>query len=152
LFGLATHDCPQGTIELASTDPSAAPVVDLGYADVIRAGLFEQPWNDFQSLLGTSSYQSVGARDVKEGVALAERMKDSIGGGTHGAGGCCIGDVVDADLRVYGIEGLSVADTSVFPYHVSNNPNFTCFAIGEAAAVKVRAGLGASADTPATTP
>lgn len=44
------------------------------------------------------------------------------------------GAVVDQYLHVRGIDGLSVADASVMPDHVSGNPNLTCYVIGERAA------------------
>jgi choline dehydrogenase-like flavoprotein len=54
--------------------------------------------------------------------------------GSHPAGGCGIGTVVDADLAVQGVERLTVADASVFPVHVTNNPNLTVHVVGEVAA------------------
>jgi choline dehydrogenase-like flavoprotein len=62
-----------------------------------------------------------------------------LGTSAHPAGGCGIGRVVAPSLSVYGIDGLTVADASVFPRHVSNNPNFTCFMVGERAAASLRA-------------
>ena len=41
------------------------------------------------------------------------------------------GAVVDPRLRVIGIEGLRVADASVFPENISNNLNFSCYMVGE---------------------
>ena len=45
--------------------------------------------------------------------------------------------MVDPELHVHGVEGLRVADASVFPAHVSNNPNLTCLMVGEAAAARI---------------
>jgi choline dehydrogenase len=42
--------------------------------------------------------------------------------------------VVDHTLRVHGIDGLMVADSSIFPDNVMNNTNLTCYVIGEVAA------------------
>jgi choline dehydrogenase len=42
--------------------------------------------------------------------------------------------VVDAELRVHGIDGLRVADASIMPRIVSVNPNATCTMIGSRAA------------------
>ncbi|WP_343238353.1 GMC family oxidoreductase [Streptomyces sp. SID13031] len=42
--------------------------------------------------------------------------------------------VVDTELRVYGIEGLRVADGSVIPLIPSANTNPTVYAIAERAA------------------
>ncbi|MFV2114124.1 GMC family oxidoreductase [Micromonospora sp. LOL_025] len=52
----------------------------------------------------------------------------------HPAGTCAMGAVVDAELRVLGVDGLRVADASVMPRLVSGNPNAATIAIGEKAA------------------
>lgn len=52
----------------------------------------------------------------------------------HPTSTCRIGSVVDADLRVNGVEGLRVADASVMPNIVSGNTNAAAIMIGEKAA------------------
>jgi choline dehydrogenase len=46
--------------------------------------------------------------------------------------------VVDPQLRVRGVEGLSIADGSIFPSMPTVNPMVTTFMIGERAADLVR--------------
>ncbi len=52
----------------------------------------------------------------------------------HLCGSAGIGRVVDADLRVLGVDGLRVADTSVLPTVPRRGPAATAVAIGERAA------------------
>ena len=65
---------------------------------------------------------------------MLERLRRGVLSGTHPVGGCGIGRVVGPELDLFGLERLTVADASVFPRHVSNNPNLTCHAVGERAA------------------
>jgi choline dehydrogenase len=56
----------------------------------------------------------------------------------HPAGTCAMGTVVDAELRVRGVDGLRVVDASVMPTLVRGNPNAPVIAIAEKAADLVR--------------
>jgi choline dehydrogenase len=62
---------------------------------------------------------------------LTAALRDRLATAFHPACTCAIGSVVDPQLRVLGIDGLRVADASVFPANVTNNPNLTCLAVGE---------------------
>ena len=48
--------------------------------------------------------------------------------------GCDDQAVVDADLRVHGVEGVRVADGSIMPTITSGNTHAACVMIGEKAA------------------
>lgn len=56
----------------------------------------------------------------------------------HPAGTCAMGKVVDHQLRVFGLDNVRVADTSVMPTLITGNTNAPAIMIGERAAVFVR--------------
>jgi choline dehydrogenase len=64
----------------------------------------------------------------------------------HPTSTCAIGAVVDPELKVYGVEGLRVADASVMPEITRGNINAPTIMIGEKAADLIRSGRS----TPAT--
>ncbi len=49
------------------------------------------------------------------GLSPAEAVDAVVAHYYHPAGTCAVGTVVDERLRVYGVDGLFVADCSVFP-------------------------------------
>jgi choline dehydrogenase-like flavoprotein len=52
----------------------------------------------------------------------------------HPTSTCAMGAVVDPELKVYGVDGLRIADASVMPRLVRGNPNAAVIMIGEKAA------------------
>jgi choline dehydrogenase len=141
-FFLGLTDGPDGSIRLRSSDPHVPPLIDHGYGTLIGTDAFDNAWHDFRELLATHPFRDSGASDARHDVPLQERIAEGIGTGTHPAGGCAIGRVVDPSLNVYGVEGLLVADASVFPRHVTNNPNLTCHMVGELLAARLSSGTG----------
>jgi choline dehydrogenase-like flavoprotein len=138
-IGLALED-RSGEIALRSADPSAAPRIFHPYGAAIERGDFEEGWAALAELLDTPAMRGAGVRLDSNGRGLVEILGERLGTAYHPAGGCPIGAVVDPELKVLGTEALRVADASVFPGHVTNNPNLTCFAVGERAARLIAAG------------
>jgi choline dehydrogenase len=136
LCGLAfatTGDNVGGPFRLRSTDPTAAPVINHRY-DV-------EPFRSAEEIVHQvlESEQFKGTKFLDAGRRLEDVVAERVGTCYHAAGTAPLGQVVDSDLRVNGIDGLMVADASVFPVQVSNNTNHTCYTIGEIAARKLGA-------------
>jgi choline dehydrogenase len=75
---------------------------------------------------------SVPASDAEADIVAF--IEQRTGTNYHPTSTCAIGRVVDSDLRVFGTEGLRVADASVMPSIVRGNTNARIIAIAEKAA------------------
>jgi len=53
-------------------------------------------------------------------------------------GTCAMGPVVDAQLRVHGVDGLRVADASIIPVPIRGNCNAPVITVAEKAADLIR--------------
>ncbi|KAI1141440.1 alcohol oxidase-like protein [Hypoxylon sp. FL0543] len=72
-------------------------------------------------------------------AVLEDWLRQNVASTWHSLGTCKMapreeGGVVDANLGVYGVEGLKIADLSIPPLNVAANTNNTAIAIGEKAA------------------
>jgi choline dehydrogenase len=130
IFARASLD-GDGTVRLQSTKPDDNPLIYHELEKIIDTGGFDSAWEEFQRLMKTDALASRGARNADTDRPPAEFIAERIKTAGHHAGTCGIGRVIDPALAVYGAESLYVADASSFPRHVSNNPNLTCFMIGE---------------------
>jgi choline dehydrogenase-like flavoprotein len=76
---------------------------------------------------------------AEDDAVLEQWLRDNVGTTWHSLGTCKMapqkeGGVVDANLSVYGVKGLKIADLSVPPANVGANTANTAFMIGEKAA------------------
>ena len=141
----------RGEITLRSADPLAAPVIRANYLqhdDDVKAlaqGVKMARWfgeaDSYQDLRGDEIAPGPAAKSDADLAAFARRESDTI---YHGAGTCKMGPaadttaVVDASLRVRGVDGLRVADGSIMPEVVNATTNAACVMIGEKASDLVR--------------
>ena len=139
----------RGEIKLKSPDPFDAPAVHPKYLSAetdqqtIVAGLRlirRILANPHMRAFIESEFQPGPAMESDEQLLNYARRR----GGTvyHPTSTCKMGSdpmaVVDAELRVHGIEGLRVADASIMPTVVSGNTNAATIMIGEKLADMVR--------------
>lgn len=135
----------RGTVRAVTTDPAAAPRVDIDYGrdpDDLRrhrAGirlcweLLRQP--AFTVL--TEEIVEVGEQTVRSESALNNFIRRSAATAHHPTGTVRCGPsndpaaVVDAQCRVYGTIGLRVADASIIPVSPRVNTNLVSMMIGE---------------------
>ena len=138
----------RGSIRLASSDPTAAPLIDPGY---LRESADTQVLLDGMEMIREAMNSRLVAPDVVElhpGAALADRAAlaaDLPNRATtvyHPVGTCRMGNderaVVDPQLRVRGIEGLRVADTAIMPSITGGNTNAPAMMIGEHCAALIQ--------------
>jgi choline dehydrogenase-like flavoprotein len=141
----------QGEVRIQSADPDAAPYVNANHlsAEIDRRKFIAAfRWNRrlaqqpaLKDWVVEETYPGKTVETDDEILAHAMEM-----GGTcfHMAGtarmGVDEGAVVDPQLRVRGVEGLRVADTSIMPTLVSGNTNGPAMMIGLRAADFILAG------------
>jgi len=156
--GYSCHVCllrpkSRGSLTLASADPFAAPAIDPNFLaerdDIERLvrgfrlmrGILNQP--ALAAFRGRELAASAGAQSDAQIEAFIRDHADTI---YHPVGSCRMGrgamDVVDAALRVHGLQGLRVIDASIMPSIVGGNTNAPVIAIAEKAADLIKAAAG----------
>ncbi|MGI5144498.1 GMC family oxidoreductase [Streptomyces sp. CA-106110] len=140
----------RGTIRLADPTPGIAPLIDPRYyADKRDLDAMVDGLRSARAIGDASALAEWRGKDVLPGVgvedeeALRAYLRKNLLSYSHYTGTCRIGvdqtAVVSPDLRVYGVQGLRVADASVMPSIPSANTNATVYAIAERAAELLRA-------------
>lgn len=135
----------RGTVRLRSADPAAQPLIDPNYlaehADLestvsgleVCREIMRQP--AMAALLRREHAPGPGINSREELAQYARSMVDT---GYHLVGTCRMGNdesaVVTPELRVRGIAGLRICDSSIMPAIVSGNTNAVVIMIAEKAA------------------
>jgi choline dehydrogenase len=140
----------RGWVRLRSSDPTVAPDISPNYgdepADVDRIVTMVKIAREIYT---TKAFAEWGLKEVGPGPQVAddgqlrEWVVNNTGSYYHFVGSCKMGidrmAVVDPELKVYGVEGLRVADGSVMPSIPSANTHTTVVMIGERAAEFIKA-------------
>lgn len=143
----------RGTVRLASSDPSAAPLIDPNY--------WADPYDREMSIKGLKLARKIMAQNALKPFVMAERLpgpnvhteEDYFKYACthsktdhHPVGTCRMGSdpsaVVSPRLKFNGIDGLRIADASIMPTLISSNTNAAAIMIGEKAADMIRADQG----------
>ncbi len=161
--GYSAHVCvlrplSRGSVTLASADPFAAPLIDPNFFDhpddmqrLVRGfrlmrGMLSQP--ALARLGGRELARSAHATSDAEIEQFIRTYGDTI---YHPVGTCRMGsgamDVVGADLRIHGLEGIRIVDASIMPRIVGGNTNAPVIMVAEKASDMIKAGRLAGADS-----
>jgi choline dehydrogenase-like flavoprotein len=139
----------RGSVTLASADPAAAPVIDPAYirdphdlkaaVEGIRLSREIMSQDAFRKYIKREHFPGPAVRSQADYENYAREYGRT---GYHPVGTCKMGvderSVVDPQLRVHGVEGLRVADSSVMPRIVSSNTNAPTLMIAEKASDLIR--------------
>ncbi|MDC0738301.1 GMC family oxidoreductase N-terminal domain-containing protein [Cognatishimia sp. SS12] len=151
-FGIGTFPLrPQstGTVMITSPNAEAAPAIAANYLsapedlDIAVAAVKMALRVAHQPALGGLMAQQLrpapSAKSVKD---LEDFVRETGTTSYHPIGTCKMGQddlaVVDANLKVRGIEGLRVADASIFPTMPSSNTHAPSILVGEEVARRIR--------------
>lgn len=150
--GFQVHTGPmrsasRGAVTLASADPKVAPKIVFNYMSQAS------DWRDFRKALRLTreifaqAAMAVHVKteiqpglDLQSDAELDSFIRDHAESAYHPCGTCRMGRaddplaVVDPECRVIGVEGLRVADSSIFPQVTNGNLNGPSIMTGEKAA------------------
>jgi choline dehydrogenase len=135
----------RGTVALRSDCATDLPVVDPHYLeDDADLSVLIRGISIARELAHTTAFDGLRGRELAPGdtvvdrAPLAEYVRDNASTVWHPVGTCRMGSdreaVVDARLRVHGVERLRVADASVMPTITCGNTNAATIMIAEKAA------------------
>jgi choline dehydrogenase len=136
----------RGDVRLRSADPRDAPIIRFNYMS------HEEDWEDFRTcirmtreIFAQDAFKPFAGREIAPGEAVDsdDALDDFIGEAVesayHPCGTCRMGAaddamaVVDPECGVIGVEGLRVADSSIFPRITNGNLTAPSIMTGEKA-------------------
>jgi choline dehydrogenase len=143
------HARSRGWVRLRSADPLAHPRIRFNMfteqADLdtmVRALKMSRELHQQPSLREVLARELLPGASARTDEEIAAAIRQQAGHRHHPLGTCRMGvdqrAVVDARLRVHGIENLRVADASIMPDDPTGNTNIPTIMIGEKAADLIR--------------
>ena len=137
----------RGEVRLRSADPAAPPVIRFNYMST------EQDWQDFRACIrltrevfGQPAMAPFVKHEIQPGsghetdAEIDAFIRDHAESAYHPCGTARMGRrddpmaVVDPEARVIGVDGLRLADSSIFPRITNGNLNAPSIMVGEKAA------------------
>ncbi|RVW06678.1 GMC family oxidoreductase [Rhodococcus spongiicola] len=152
-----THARSRGTVRLRSRDFRDKPRVDPRYFTdpegydmrIMIAGIRRAREIAAQPAMSEwTGKELFPGKDVQSDEELADYIRRTHNTVYHPIGTVRMGadaddmSPLDPQLRVKGVQGLRVADASVFPEHTTVNPNITVMMVGERCADLIKADRG----------
>lgn len=156
LFATPLHTISLGNVRLRSSDPYQYPIINPNVLSDPQGMDIEVTYQGIQFVLNlinsTQAFRSINATFAMKPIANCSNyefltkdywfcaIKYITSHNNHPVSTCKMGpnpkngDVVDSQLRVYGIGNLRVADASIIPLSTSSHINSICIMIGEKAA------------------
>ncbi|MGI9353037.1 MAG: choline dehydrogenase [Rhizobiaceae bacterium] len=136
----------RGQVKLTSNNPKDAPSILFNYMET------EEDWSDFRhsirltrEIFGQKAFDDYRGSEIQPGEhvqtdeELNEFIREHVESAYHPCGTCKMGDpkdktaVVDPECNVIGVDGLRVADSSIFPRITNGNLNAPSIMVGEKA-------------------
>ncbi|MCW5644678.1 MAG: GMC family oxidoreductase N-terminal domain-containing protein [Rhodoferax sp.] len=123
----------RGQVEIAGPDAARAPIITPGYlshpedvAQALRGAQLIRRLENTEAMRGLIRAPIAPRLDTMDDAAMVEDFRNRASTCYHPVGSCTMGpdpatSVVDAELKVHGLEHLYVVDASVFPNVTSGN-------------------------------
>ena len=145
--GMTTHACllrpkSSGWIKPASSDGLQKPVVDFNFlSDNSDMDTLVKCYELVRDVMAAKAWKGAVTHTIRPNQVLEKRsdieayVRANADTVYHPVGTCKMGSdkesVVDDQLRVHGIDGLRVADCSIFPTLIGGNTNAPAMMVGE---------------------
>jgi choline dehydrogenase len=140
----------RGSVRIASSDPSQAPLIDPNYvSEEYDLKMSAEGLRQMREMMAQRSMARLvkkellaGDRSLKTEADHIQYVREHGRTSYHHAGTCAMGvsesSVVSPELKVYGIDGLRVVDCSIMPRIVSSNTQAATVMIAEKASDMIR--------------